>query len=318
MYGTKRTKKENMWRTLLNTIVILGLLNPLLGCQEKSKKPVVEKTITLGDISDEPREAQQKLQPIADYLAANLADMKIGKGQVKIISDLETMPLFVSSSEIDIYIDSPYPAMFIVNRAGAQPILRRWKEGIAEYNTVFIVRKDSEIKSVGDLVGKRIAFEEIFSSSGYMFPMAYLLKAKFKLIPYPSSDRKWQPGEIGYEFSDDEERTVEWVLNREIDAGTIDNGLFSKLPKETRDRLRIVAQTEKFPRHVVVVRPGMNSQEIEKIKTVLIDMNKTEEGKTLLKNFDDTIKFDDLTGEDREVLTRLQATYKLVEEYRDK
>jgi phosphonate transport system substrate-binding protein len=307
-----------MWQTLLKTIVLLGLLSPLLGCQEKPEKTVVERTITIGDISDERIETQKKLQPIADYLAANLKDVGISKGQVEVVRELETMPQSMSSGEIDLYMDSPYPAMFVVNRAGAQPILRRWKDGIAEYNTVFIVRKDSKIKSVGDLVGKTIAFDEFFSSSGYMFPMAYLLQAKFKPIPYPSSEHKWQPGEIGYQFSDDDERTIEWVLKEEIDAGTVDNGIFSKLPKETRERLRIIAQTEKFPRHVVVVRPGMNPQELEKIKSVLINMDKTKEGKTLLQNFDETIKFDDLSGENQEVLMRLQTAYKLVEEYRDK
>jgi phosphonate transport system substrate-binding protein len=312
-----------MWRTVVKTIVLLGLLSPLLGCQgqEQPEKTVVDnvdKTITIGDISDERIETQQKLQPIADYLAANLKDVGISQGQVKVVSELETMPQFISSGEIDLYMDSPYPAMFVVNRAGAQPILRRWKDGVAEYNTIFIVRKDSKIKSIGDLVGKTIAFDEFFSSSGYMFPMAYLLQAKFKPIPSPSSEHKWQSREIGYQFSGSDERTIEWVLKGEIDAGTIDNGIFSALPKETRDRLRIIAQTEKFPRHVVVVRPGMNPQELEQIKTVLINMDKTKEGKTILKNFDNTIKFDDLSGENQEVLLRLQSAYNLVEEYRDK
>jgi phosphonate transport system substrate-binding protein len=307
-----------MWRTILKTIVLLGLLSPLLGCQEQPEKTVVKRTITIGDISDDQIKKQQKLQPIADYLAANLRDVGISQGQVKVVRELETIPQFISSGEIDLYIDSPYPAMFVVNRAGAQPILRRWKEGIAEYNTVFIVRKDSKIKSVGDLVGKTIAFDEVFSSSGYMFPMAYLLKAKFKPIPHPTSEHQWQPGEIGYQFSDSDERTIEWVLKGEIDAGTIDNGIFSELPKETRERLRIVAQTEKFPRHVVVVRPGMNPQELEKVKSVLINMDKTKEGKTLLQNFDKTTKFDDLSGENQEVLLRLQSAYNLVEEYRDR
>lgn len=306
-----------MWRSLLKTVIILALVSPLLGCQETPEATVVEKTITIGDISDDPAENRQELQPIADYLAANLKDVGIGRGQVKVVRDLKTMSESISSGEIDLYIDSPFPAMFVANEAEARPILRRWKEGIAEYNTVFIVPKDSPIKSVGDLVGKTIAFEEIFSSSGYLFPMAYLLQAKYKLVPSPSSEYKWQPQEIGYHFSDEDERTIEWVLTGETDAGAIDNGTVSQLPKEKRDRLRIVAQTEKFPRHVVVVRAGITSQELEKIKAVFINMDKTQEGKMLLKNFDNTVKFDDLSGENQEVLTRLQSAYQLVEVYQN-
>jgi phosphonate transport system substrate-binding protein len=309
-----------MRRTFLKAIVILGLLSPLLGCQETPKSTFANSTVTIGDIGkpDERIESEKKLQPFADYLASNLKDLGINKGQAKVVVDLKAMPQFMSSGEIDIYMDSPYPAMFVANSAGAQPILRRWKGGIPEYNTVFIVPKDSKIKSIADLAGKVIAFEDVSSSSGYMFPMAYLIQAKFKLIPTPSSGHKWQPGEIGYQFSDDEARTVEWVLKGEVSAGALDNGTFAELPNETRERLRIIAETEKFPRHVVVVRSGMNPQELEKIKSTLINMDQAKEGKDLLQNFGKTAKFDDLSGQNQETLKRLQATYKLVEAYQSK
>jgi phosphonate transport system substrate-binding protein len=310
-----------MWRTPLKTILTVGLISALSACQETPKSTFAKNTVTLGDIGkiDERLEAQKKLQPFADYLATSLKDLGVTQGQAKVVVDLKSVPGFMSSGEIDFYIDSPYPAMFVVNNsAGAQPILRRWKGGIPEYHTVFVVRKDSKVKSVAELVGKIVAFEDITSSSGYMFPAAYLLQAKFKLVATPSASHKWQPSEIGYQFSQNEERTVEWVLNGEVEAAALDNGTFAELPNEKRDRLRIIAETEKFPRHVVVVRAGLSPQEIDKVKSVFVNMDKTSEGKELLKNFGKTTKFDDLSGENQEILKRLQTTYKLVEDLQQK
>ncbi|MGK7872209.1 MAG: PhnD/SsuA/transferrin family substrate-binding protein, partial [Xenococcaceae cyanobacterium] len=127
-----------MLRKLLTAIVLIGITSSLLGCTEKpavkvEKAPVTSgEAIVLGDISFEPEYRIRRFQPIADYLATNLGDIGIGKGEVKIASDKDTMAKWMASGEVDLYFDSLFPAMFAIDQSGAKAILRRWKDGVEE------------------------------------------------------------------------------------------------------------------------------------------------------------------------------------------
>ncbi len=118
------------------------------------------RNIVIGDISDKPSKKIQQLQPLADYLALKLAPFGVGAGTVKIAPDMPTMIRWLKSGEVDIYFDSPYPAMVISDQSGAQPILRRWKDGVAEYNSIVFVRNDSGIASVTELKGHMLGDDE--------------------------------------------------------------------------------------------------------------------------------------------------------------
>src|SRR5688572_238657 len=119
-----------------------------------------EKLFTLADISDEPAETIELFQPVADYLAAGLAEFGYTGGQVKAAADLDMMSQWMKAGEVDLYFDSVYPVMIISDTAGAKPLLRRWKDGVEEYHTVIFARADSSIKTLDDLKGHLIALED--------------------------------------------------------------------------------------------------------------------------------------------------------------
>src|SRR5262245_61655814 len=83
--------------------------------------PNTAKTIVLADISANPSKRIAAYQPLADYLAANLSAFGIGVGKVKIAPDFDTMIKWMKAGEVDMYFDSPYPAMILRDQAGAQP-----------------------------------------------------------------------------------------------------------------------------------------------------------------------------------------------------
>ena len=305
-----------MLRNLLTTIAVLGILSPLGGCEQRpNANAEATGTLVVGDISLEAEYRQKRFEPIANYLADNLGKVGIGQGEVKIAPDKETMAQLMSSGEIDIYFDSLYPAMFVIDRSGGQAILRRWKNGVAEYQSLFIARYDGQITSLSDLGGKIIALDEPASTSGYMLPVAHLLKASMNPIEVKELNETVPANKVGYIFAGKDSNIVKWLIEGKVAAGVIDSESFKELSTEQRAQLLVLDRTAAFPRQIAVVRPGVESKKLKAIKNVLMEMDETKEGQTILKEFKNTVQFDEFPQGAKEELAKMRESYELVQKY---
>jgi phosphonate transport system substrate-binding protein len=271
------------------------------------------RTLVLGDISDEATETIRGTQPTADYLAAQLVDMGITDGTVKIAPDLETMIQWMRDGDVDLYFDSPYPVLVISDETGATPILRRFRFGVPQYHSVFFVPQDSEIESLDDLRGQMVAFEEAFSTSGYMLPLSFLIEQQMNPVLKSSPENEVATDEVGYVFSTADDTTVQWVVSGIVPAGVVDNVTFSRLPEETQAQLKIVAATEDVPRQMVLVRPDMDAALVEAIRTALLQMDESEEGRAALESFQ-TTEFAEFEEGAEAALARMRTLYDLVQQ----
>lgn len=309
-----------MFGKLLKKVALFAAIGTLISCGSQStpssnpeipeSTPTATGVLVISDVSNNPAKKIKRYQPMADYLAAHLTEFGIGIGEVKVASDLNTVISWMKSGEVDLYFDSPYPAMLAREKSGAQPILRRWKGGKSEYYGVIFTMADRGINSVADLEGKTIAFDEVSSTSGYMLPLGVLLEAGVKPVQKNSASEITPEDKVGYVFSDDDENTIQWVISGKVDAGAVDIGTFQEIPPESREQMTILAETEKIARHVVLVRPGMKPEQVEAIKSLLVEMDKTPEGKAILDQFEETAKFDDFPPESS--LARMQELYEQV------
>lgn len=281
---------------------------------EASELSQANGVIVLADISNDPVEKITLFQPLADYLAVRLTAFGIGKSEIKIAPDLETMAEWLATGQADLYIDSLYPSMTVHGQSGAQPILRHWKDGMAEYHTLIFTNADSGITSLEQLKGQKVAFESNFSTSGYMLPLAYLLSEGFEVEEKATLDAAVADDQIGYIFSQKDQNTVQWVISDQVAAGAIDNlTYFNEVPEETRRQFTILAETNPVSRQVVMVRPDLQPEVVDAIRTILLKMDQNEEGRAVLASFQATLKFDEFPEGGQTALNRMRELYEFTQ-----
>lgn len=272
----------------------------------------VGKVLVIGDISDEAAETIEGTQPIADYLAAQLNDQGISAGAVKIAPDLETMIQWVKNGEVDLYFDSPYPALVISQETGAIPILRRLKYGVDQYYSVFFTKADSDIEELEDLRGQMVAFEESFSTSGYMLPLAFLIENGMNPTRKSSLETAVSADEVGYVFSTADNTTIQWVISGKASVGVIDDVTFGRLPAETQAELKIIARTEAVPRQLVLIGPTISPELQAAIKATLLAADEDEAGRIALEIFL-TTEFTEFPEGAEKALERMNSLYQLAQ-----
>lgn len=310
-----------MLRKSLVQFTLLGLVSSLYGCGLRSTFLAPSSTepgadaIVLTDVDFDPESLLPETQPVADYLASKLKRVGISEGKVQIAPDVNTVSEWMGSGDVNLYFDSVYPAMKVIKSSGAQPILRRWKEGVYEYNTYFVVRKDSNITSLEDLQGHVVAMQDPNSSSGFMFPMVAILEAGINPVERAEANHSVKGNEIGYVFSGGDENTMIWLLEGKVAAGAIDNETWEELSDEERAQLTIMLETEKFPRHVVVAGPNLNEDQIKMLKKTMIDMDESRQGREALEEFSETAQFDEFPEGPQAAFVRLSDAYNLIENY---
>lgn len=307
------------WMSGLSLLLLTLVLAACTSAASPTATPTSEptkpaaKALVLGDISDDPTKTISAFQPLADYLAAGLSQYGITEGQVKAAPDLDTMGKWMKSGDVDVYFDSPYPAMIVIDASGAKPILRRWKGGVEQYHSVILASATSGIKSLEDLKGHIIGFEDNFSTSAYMLPRAYLAEAGLKTVEKSSTDAQVANDEVGYAFSGDDANTIQWVLSGKVPAGAIASTAYQDIPESDRKNLVVLKETEELPRHLVLVRGSMDASMVDTIKTLLVGLDKTDNGKAILKTFEKTARFDEFPNGADATLKRVNELYQLVQ-----
>ena len=194
------------------------------------------------------------------------------------------------------YIDSPYPIARINGNSPFKNCIRRWKKGVKEYKSVVFAKKDQNINSIDDLVGKTIAFEEEFSTGSYALPIASLKNLGYQFIRTENSTGITAKT-IKYAFSEDDENTAVWVLKGKVAAGTFSSTNFDKMNLGEKSKLKIVYSTIAVPRHMVCSTKAVSSADNKMMMSVLQNMHKDAKGQDVLQKFGKTSKFDQFEDE---------------------
>ena len=248
--------------------------------------------LVIGNIGRDVKRELNDWQPLADYLGSRLHAHGTTGAQVVVVRSVDEMIARLRDGRVDVYIDSPFIAASIARAAGAKPLLRRWKGGVAEYHSVFFTHADSAIRSLDDLRGKVIAFDQPYSSSGYLLPKALLLQRGYRMVEVASADAAVPADAIGYVFTQDDVNTIFWVMRKKVVAGVTYSGLFAKATGVKKEELRVLERSADVPRHTVTYRGDLDPAVVVELERVLLGMDEDEEGRQALAAFERTTRFD--------------------------
>jgi phosphonate transport system substrate-binding protein len=187
-----------------------------------------------------------------------------------------------------------------VNCAGFVPFaIMGGKDGQFGYEMEIIVPADSAIKTPADLKGKKLAFTEPTSNSGFKAPSA-LLKADFNL----EKDRDFTAV-----FSGKHDNSVIGVANKDYDAAAIANEvMFRMFERKVVDRakIRTIYKSETFPTTGYGYAYNLDPALVEKIKQAFFTF--PWEGSALKAEFKEQDRFVPITyKKDWNIIRKIDA-----------
>jgi len=149
--------------------------------------------------------------------------------------------------------------------------------GLSTYQSQILARAQGPVKKLADLQGRRVAFVDKVSASGYLLPLKMLQSQKIHLKE-----------EV---FAGEHDAVVEMVYKGDVDAGAtfyapkedeqIEDArrlVLAKYP-DVEKKLKIIEISEPIPNDPLVFRHDLPEEMKEKIVTALLAFVATPEGK---------------------------------------
>jgi phosphonate transport system substrate-binding protein len=266
--------------------------------------------LVLGRISDDPKTHYEQLKPLLDYVVPRMADVGIREGRVLMARDAQQMSSYLRRGQVDWVTETAGTSMLLQERGGAQPLLVTERDGARSYRTVFFVRRDSGLRTLDDLRGRSVAFQNNASTSAYFLPAIELLRRRMSLSLLLSPMDKPAGDSVGYVFARSELNIGAWVHKRLVDAGTmsdIDWNTPSRLPPSYRRDLVVIHTTGPVPRALEMVRGDLDPRVQARLREVLIQAADDPNARDALKFFFQTTRFLPVDDASRESLARLRV-----------
>ena len=275
-------------------------------------------TLVIGKVSTNPKKHYRYLKPIVSYMAEQMQDLGVENAEVLMAKDHEQLTRYMRLGKVDWVTETPLIALILQQRAGAELLLRKWKKGVPDYHTVFFAHKDAGISSLSDLRGKTIALQDEGSTSAFMIPIAAMLEAGLEPVRMDSVRDSPPDDKVGYVLTDEEITMSSWVNKRLVQAGAYSNLDWSKddhNPEKFRSEHIIFYQTSPFPRAFEIVNRDLPERIKQQLKQNLLNIHQSKDAEYMLRAYQKTRKFDEVTADTLQSMKDLQQKKQKVDEY---
>ncbi|MDZ7590616.1 MAG: putative selenate ABC transporter substrate-binding protein [Rubrivivax sp.] len=165
-------------------------------------------------------EQVRKFMPLASYLESALG-MKV---EFTPVSDYPAAVETLVNKKVDLVWFGGFTHVQANLRSGGKIVPLAQREEDTRFQSVFIAKTDSGIKSLADMKGKQVSFGSQSSTSGHLMPRSFLLQAGIN----PEKDF----GRIAYSGAHD--ATIASVVSGKVDAAALDITVWRKFVTEKR------------------------------------------------------------------------------------
>ncbi|HMM84618.1 MAG: putative selenate ABC transporter substrate-binding protein [Gammaproteobacteria bacterium] len=207
-------------------------------------------------------EQVRKFTPLAAYLEKQLG-MKV---EFTPVSDYPAAVEALVNKKVDLVWFGGFTFVQANLRSGGKVIPIAQREEDTRFQSVFIAKTDSGIKSLAAMKGKQVSFGSQSSTSGHLMPRSFLLAAGID----PDKDFK----RVAYSGAHD--ATIASVVSGKVDAAALDITVWRKFVGENRVDTKAVDvfyTTPPYFNYNWSVHADMPAALREKVKTALLALD---------------------------------------------
>jgi len=261
--------------------LLFGLAILTCICTRLESKPLNQATppepLLIGLIPEQNIFKQvERYEPLANYMA-NKMGMEI---KLKVLARYgNIIDNFVSMGMDGAFFGS-FTYALARRKLGVEVLARpEGLDGSSTYHGLIFVRRDSRIKNVREMKGKRFVFVDKATTAGFLLPLAYFKIQGIK--DYRAHFKETY-------FAGTHEDAIYDVLNKKADIGAAKNTVFERLAQADLRILReleILEKSPDVPENGLAVRKSLASPVKETLREILLNMHLDPPGKTILQNF---------------------------------
>lgn len=211
-----------------------------------------------------PRQLEKVYAPVAKEFSEILGK----EVRLRSNSSYQNFMENLDKGTFDIAFVQPFDYIRVADKLGYKPLATR----VEPLSTIFVVAKDSPIKSAADLKGKTIALPPKVAAVSRL-TMDYLKKINLD----PEKD-------VTITHHRSHVSCMQQVVIKAADTcGTAAPALRFFEHKMKTD-LDVIAETGSIPHALFTAHPGLSEDEYRKIKAAILSWSKTKKGQALLKH----------------------------------
>jgi len=264
----------------LFTVLFLALFF-VVGCNKVEKPPIKSekegKPVVIGLLPEQNIFHQlERYDPLAKYVSNKLGrkiELKVLPRYGNVINN------FVSENMDGAFFGS-FTYALAHSKLGLEVIARPENiKGISTYHGLLFARKDSGIRNIKDMAGKRLAFVDKATTAGYLLPLAYFKKHGIDNYNVYLKETY---------FAGTHEDVINDVLDKKADIGAAKNTVFYRLAEKNKrilNDLIIIERSPNVPENGLAMRKDIDISIRTKIRDILLDMHNDPAGRKVLKDF---------------------------------
>ena len=217
-------------------------------------------------------EQTRKFGPIVKYLESKLGQ----KVEFIPVSDYPAAVEALVNKQVDMVWFGGFTFVQASVRSGGKIVPIAQREEDTKFQSVFITKPDSGIKTLADLKGKQVSFGSQSSTSGHLMPRSFLLDSKID----PDKDFK----RVAYSGAHD--ATIAAVAAGKVDAGALNISVWEKFVAEGKvdtTKVKVFFTTPGYFDYNWTVHADMPAAQREKLTKAFLNLDRnTAEGKEIL------------------------------------